>query len=111
MESAEGVLNVMKESNLEPTSDTYTLLASGYAKNGDISKVIDVLDTCDNKEIYLSDKEYLDIVYSLAVNGHGDKIDQVSVFLLFHYIIKSSYLSNILLSIIDNGSNSKNLWV
>jgi len=91
MESAEGVLNVMKESNLEPTSDTYTLLASGYAKNGDIGKVIDVLDTCDSKEIYLSDKEYLDIVYSLAVNGHGDKIDQVSVFLIFHYIIKIFY--------------------
>ncbi|XP_025193243.1 leucine-rich PPR motif-containing protein, mitochondrial [Melanaphis sacchari] len=77
MESAEGVLNVMKESNLEPTSDTYTLLASGYAKIGDIAKVVNVLDTCGNKEIYLSDKEYLDIVYSLAINGHGDKIDQV----------------------------------
>lgn len=76
MESAEGVLNVMKESNLEPTSDTYTLLASGYAKNGDIAKVVDVLDTCDNNEINLSDKEYLDIVYSLAINGHGDKIDR-----------------------------------
>lgn len=92
MESAEGVLNVMKESNLEPTSDTYTLLASGYAKNGDLAKIVDVLDTCDNKEIYLSDKEYLDIVYSLAINGHGDKIDQVSVFLTYHSIIKSSYL-------------------
>ncbi|CAH1737969.1 unnamed protein product [Aphis gossypii] len=77
MESAEGVLNVMKESNLEPTSDTYTLLASGYAKNGDIGKVVDVLDICDNKEIYLSDREYLDIVYSLAINGHGDKIEQI----------------------------------
>jgi len=97
MESAESILNIMKDSNLEPSSDTYTLLASGYAKNGDIGKVIDVLDTCDNKEIYLSDKEYLDIVYSLAVNGHGDKIDQVSVFLIFYYIIKSSCLLNILI--------------
>lgn len=102
MESAEGVLNVMKESNLEPTSDTYTLLASGYAKNGDIAKVVDVFDTCDNKEIYLSDKEYLDIVYSLAINGHGDKIDQVSIFLIFHYILKRSYFKNILLLIIDD---------
>jgi len=92
MESAEGVLNVMKESNLEPTSDTYTLLASGYAKNGDIAKVVDVLDTCDNNEINLSDKEYLDIVYSLAINGHGDKIDQVRVFLILLYIFKRSYL-------------------
>lgn len=87
MQSAEGVLNVMKESNLEPTSDTYTLLASGYAKNGDIAKVVDVLDTCETKEIYFSDKEYLDIVYSLAINGHGDKIDHVSIFIIFHYIL------------------------
>ncbi|KAL4132665.1 hypothetical protein QTP88_009784 [Uroleucon formosanum] len=77
MESAEGILSLMEESNLEPTSDTYTLLASGYAKNGDIAKVVNVLDICDNKEINLSDKEYLDIVYSLAINGHGDKIDQI----------------------------------
>lgn len=91
MESAEGVLSLMEESNLEPTSDTYTLLASGYAKNGDIAKVVNVLDTCDNKEINLSDKEYLDIVYSLAINGHGDKIDQVSIFFIFHYIFKRSY--------------------
>jgi len=84
MESAEGILNVMKESNLDPTSDTYTLLASGYAKNGDIAKIINVLDTCENKEIYLSDKEYLDIVYSLSVNGHGNKVEEVCVLLLFH---------------------------
>lgn len=91
MESAEGILSLMEESNLEPTSDTYTLLASGYAKNGDIAKVVNVLDICDNKEINLSDKEYLDIVYSLAINGHGDKIDQVSILFIFHYISKRFY--------------------
>lgn len=86
MESAEGVLNVMKESNLEPSSDTYTLLASGYAKKGDIAKIIDVLEKCENNEIILSDKEYLDIIYSLAINGHGDKIDQVHILLLTYLI-------------------------
>lgn len=83
MESAEGVLNVMKESNLEPSSDTYTLLASGYAKKGDIARVVDVIDTCENKEIYLSDKDYLDIVYALVISGHGDKVDQVNLFFFF----------------------------
>lgn len=78
MESAEGVLDVMKASNLQPSSDTFTLLASGYAKKGDIAKVVEILDSCDNNEVYLNDKEYLDIIYSLAVNGHGDKIDQVN---------------------------------
>lgn len=78
MESAEGVLNVMKESNLQPSSDTFTLLASGYAKKGDIAKVVEIIDTCDSNEMYLNDKDYLDIIYSLAINGHGDKIDQVN---------------------------------
>lgn len=77
MESAEGVLNVMKESNLEPSSDTYTLLACGYSKKGDIAKVIEILDACDSKELYLSVKDHFDIVYSLAINGHGNDIDQV----------------------------------
>lgn len=80
MESAQGILNVMKESNLEPTSDTYTLLSTGYAKKGDITKIVEILDICDGKEIYLSDKEYLDIIYALATNGHGNQIDQVNIF-------------------------------
>lgn len=79
MESAEGVLNVMKESNLEPSSDTYTLLASGYAKKGNVGKITDILDTCQNNEIYLSNKEFLDIVYTLAINGKGDFVDQVNL--------------------------------
>lgn len=78
MESAESVLNVMKQSDLEPLSDTYTLLASGYAKQGDIAKVLSILENCESKEILLNNKEYLDIVYSLAVNGHSDQIDQVN---------------------------------
>jgi len=80
MESAEGILNLMKESNLEPSSYTYTLLASGYAKKGDIEKVIEVLDICENKDIYLTDREYLDIIYALVINGHSDKVDQVNLF-------------------------------
>lgn len=83
MESAEGILNVMKEANLEPSSDTFTLLASGYAKKGDIAKIVEIIDKCDNNEIYLSDKEYLDIVHSLAISGHGDKINQVNYFVFF----------------------------
>lgn len=86
MESAEGVLNVMKESNLEPSSDTYTLLASGYAKKGDIAKITSILENCESKEMPLSDKDHLDIIYSLAINGHGDKIDQVHIFILTYMI-------------------------
>lgn len=92
MESAEGVLNVMKESSLEPTSETYTLLSSGYAKKGDIEKVVEVLNTCDRKEINLSDKEYLDIVFALATNGHGNQIDQVNLFYCFSFLFIDTYI-------------------
>lgn len=84
MESAESVLDVMKESNLEPSSDTYTLLASGYAKMGNIGKVLEIFDTCDSKEIYLSDKDYLDVVFALASSGNDSDIDQV-IILWFDY--------------------------
>jgi len=80
MENAEGVLNVMKESNIEPSSDTYTFLASGYAKKGDMEKIIEIFDICENKEIYLNNKEYLDIVYALAINGQINDINQVNYF-------------------------------
>lgn len=95
MESAEGVLNVMKKSNLEPLSDTYTLLSSGYAKKGDISKVLSLLEVCESKEIHLNNKEYLDIVYSLAVNGHSDQIDQVN--LIFTCLLKFLFYTLIVL--------------
>lgn len=79
MESAEGVLNIMKESNIEPSSETYTLLASGYAKMGDIKKIVEIIELCNNKEINLSDKEYLDIIYALTISGYGDKTEQVNI--------------------------------
>lgn len=80
MESAEGVLDVMNESKLEPSSDTYTILASGYAKTGNIQKINEIINICESKEIYLNDKDFLEIVYSLAVSGHGKEIDQVNLF-------------------------------
>lgn len=81
MESAEGVLKVMKESNIEPLADTYTLLASGYAKKGDIKKIVEIIELCNNKDMNLSDKEYLDIIYSLTIGGYGDKTEQVNIIL------------------------------
>lgn len=88
MESAEGVLKLMKDSNLEPSSDTYTLLASGYAKQGNVEKVVEILDLCENNDTYLSDKEYLDILYVLAVNGSGNSIDQVNLYLFYYKMCK-----------------------
>ncbi|KAB0799524.1 hypothetical protein PPYR_07404 [Photinus pyralis] len=70
MESAESIVSVMMKAGLEATADTYTTLACGYAKKGDIDTINKLLEKCEQSEIYLVDKDYLDIVEALATNGH-----------------------------------------
>ncbi|GAB0096334.1 Leucine-rich PPR motif-containing protein [Sergentomyia squamirostris] len=75
MESAVGILSVMQQAGLEPTADTYTTLLCGYAKKGDIEAIKKILEECEKKEVYLLDKDILDVLYSLTINGHGDHAD------------------------------------
>ncbi|XP_060530325.1 leucine-rich PPR motif-containing protein, mitochondrial [Cylas formicarius] len=74
MDSAQGILSVMSQAGLEASADTYTTLLCGYAKKGDIDKILKIADECETKEIYLLDKDYLDIIYSLATNGHSQHV-------------------------------------
>lgn len=74
MDSAEGILSVMTQAGLEPSADTYTTLLCGYAQKGDIENIKKTIDDCDKKEIFLLDKDYLDIIYSLAISGHSEHI-------------------------------------
>ncbi|TMW54433.1 hypothetical protein DOY81_000425 [Sarcophaga bullata] len=75
MESAKGILGVMKQAGLEPSADTYTTLLCCYGKHGDVDSINATLAECETKEILLLDKDILDIIYHLTVNGHGDKVD------------------------------------
>ncbi|XP_055375539.1 leucine-rich PPR motif-containing protein, mitochondrial [Condylostylus longicornis] len=77
MESASGILTVMKQAGLEPSADTYTILLCCYAKRGDIDTILKIMDDCDAKEMYLLDKDYLDVIYALSVNGFASKVDPV----------------------------------
>ncbi|KAL7740091.1 hypothetical protein ACLKA6_000881 [Drosophila palustris] len=77
LESAKGVLGVMKQAGLEPSADTYTTLLCAFARHGDIDALNATLAECEPKEIILLDKDLLDIVYTLTVNGHGDHVDGV----------------------------------
>lgn len=67
----------MSEAGLEPSADTYTTLLCGYAKKGDIEGINKILNDCNTKEIYLLDKDYLDIVYALATNDHTQHIPAI----------------------------------
>lgn len=74
MDSAEGILSVMTQAGLEPSADTYTTLLCGYAQKGDIENIQKTLNECETKEIFLLDKDYFDVIYSLARNGHSEHI-------------------------------------
>ena len=78
MESAVGILTVMAQAGLEPSSSTYTSLLCGYAKHGDINAINRTLKECEDKEITINDRELLEVAFSLCVNDHVDLLDQVS---------------------------------
>jgi len=77
IESAAGIISVMSQAGLEPSADTYTILLCGFARKGDIDSINKYIESCEEKEIHLLDKDFLEIVHALAINGHEDKIESI----------------------------------
>uniref|UniRef100_A0A182NB72 Very long-chain specific acyl-CoA dehydrogenase, mitochondrial n=1 Tax=Anopheles dirus TaxID=7168 RepID=A0A182NB72_9DIPT len=77
LESATGILAVMAQAGLQPSADTYTTLLCGYARKGDIEYICKTMDTCEQNEIFLLDKDILEVMYALATNGHPEKVDRL----------------------------------
>ncbi|PSN31581.1 hypothetical protein C0J52_21546 [Blattella germanica] len=77
MESAAGIFGVMEQAGLEPTSSTYTALLCGYAKKGDFDAMEAAMQECVKKEIQLLDKDYMEIIYTLAMNNHIEHVDKI----------------------------------
>ncbi|KAG4079720.1 hypothetical protein HA402_006753 [Bradysia odoriphaga] len=73
IEAAIGILPVMREAGMKPSSDTYTNLLCAYAKHGKMDEILTTLDECESNEIYLADE----VIYSLAKNGHTDFVDKI----------------------------------
>jgi len=46
MESAEGILAVMKQAGLEPNDDSYVTLMCGYARKGDMENIRRIIKVC-----------------------------------------------------------------
>ena len=74
MESAQGILSVMSQAGLEPSADTYATLLAGYAKIGNIDTMKSIIQECETTDVCLLDKDFLDIIYSLAINGHDEHV-------------------------------------
>lgn len=77
LESAMGIIGVMSQAGLEPSADTYTTLLCGFARKGDIDSINKHIEICEGKDIHLVDKDFLEVVYALAINGHEDKIHSI----------------------------------
>ncbi|XP_015588868.1 leucine-rich PPR motif-containing protein, mitochondrial isoform X2 [Cephus cinctus] len=77
LENAVNVLNVMKQGGVNPSATTYATLLCAYAEKGDIEAIRNTLATCQSQEIFLMDKDYMDIVYSLVLKGHKQYIEEI----------------------------------
>ena len=77
MESALNIIKVMKEANIEPSSNTFTALSCAYAKRGDLTSILNICDEIKKENLYLTDKDFFEVIYALAANGHSDKVDEI----------------------------------
>ena len=62
MESARGILGVMRQAGLEPGAETYTALLAGHAQHGDMEAVRAVLAECNTHSVELLDRDLLAII-------------------------------------------------
>ncbi|KAK2896610.1 hypothetical protein Q8A67_011098 [Cirrhinus molitorella] len=77
MDSAEGILSVMKGAGIEPGPDTYLSLLNVYAEKGDIAKIKQTLETVENAEIHLMDRDLMQVVFSLTKAGHQQYVPEI----------------------------------
>lgn len=89
LESAHGILGVMRQAGLEPSNETYTTLLCGYAKKGDMGAIEKLMEECEAKDTFLTDKDVLEIVYISAINKHTDLVDKVRCIYLIIAIFES----------------------
>lgn len=77
MERAKNILNIMKEVDIEPSASTYTALLRAYAKRKDMESIRSCLKEINTKNITLQDKDFFEIIHTLAANGHTDTVDEI----------------------------------
>uniref|UniRef100_A0A673KQC5 Leucine-rich PPR motif-containing protein, mitochondrial-like n=1 Tax=Sinocyclocheilus rhinocerous TaxID=307959 RepID=A0A673KQC5_9TELE len=77
MDSAEGILSVMKGAGIEPGPDTYLSLLNVYAEKGDIAKIKQTLETVENADILLMDRDLMQVVFSLTKASHQQHVPEI----------------------------------
>uniref|UniRef100_A0A1B6C3W0 Pentacotripeptide-repeat region of PRORP domain-containing protein n=2 Tax=Clastoptera arizonana TaxID=38151 RepID=A0A1B6C3W0_9HEMI len=77
LESAHGIIGVMRQAGLEPSNETYTTLMCSYAKKGNVEALEKLFKECEEKDVFLNDKDILEVVYTLGVNNHKETTDKI----------------------------------
>lgn len=77
MASAEDMVVLMKEKGIKPDAGTYASLLYGHAKFGNIEDIRKILHLCKQNDIFLTTKDFTDIIFSLTINGHSQYVDEI----------------------------------
>lgn len=79
MENAEGILDILAKSGVNPSSETYRLIICGYIRQGNLEKVNDLMKSYELRGIKFSDRDYLSIIYEFAINNYEYEVDKVFI--------------------------------
>lgn len=75
--SAMDMLDVMRSSGLEPSVDTYAVLACAQAEKGDLDAIKSTVAKAKESRQALHDRNLLEVVYTLTVSGHKQFVPEV----------------------------------
>ena len=77
MEAALDVVKNIKSLGIDLTIKTWSVLLYSFAQKGDIENIRKIISECREKNVWVSDKVLLKIIYHLTLNNHKEYIDEV----------------------------------
>ncbi|KAF7988527.1 hypothetical protein HCN44_001100 [Aphidius gifuensis] len=100
MDNAVGILKTMDSSGIQHSADTYCALLCAYAKRGDMESINKIHDDLKKLNLTLLDNHTIDVILSLAVNGHTDKAYEYSKN-LNKEVVSDSEIGRLLVKLVD----------
>lgn len=80
-DNARNIVEVMRQTGLEPTNMTYTVLAMGFAEKGEIEEVKKYINQAEIENMPLRPGQLLDVYAALAASGHFQHLAELFPFL------------------------------
>ncbi|XP_076830814.1 leucine-rich PPR motif-containing protein, mitochondrial [Brachyhypopomus gauderio] len=77
MQSAVNILSVMRSTGVDPGPDTYLALLVAYAEQGDLVKIKETLNAAENADVSLTDRDLMQVVFSLTRAGYQQHVSEV----------------------------------